>query len=108
MKFYCAITGNEESDRRTLAFAEKEEFFNDKTLLSKLTTYMISNWNTMERKISEVRQNSQHPEIPEILKDGWLTIRPPYDPVYNYHIVKYWFEKGDQERVISGFGVSGL
>ena len=108
MDFHCAIIGYEETPGRTLAFAENKEFFNDESLLSNIVPYQTKDFDALDNLAHKIRQESAVPEIPNVPRDGFITIRPKFDPEYDQHVLKYWYSKEDEQRVISSFGVKGL
>jgi hypothetical protein len=108
MNFHCGIIGDEEAQKRTLAFAENKEFFEDESLLSNIVPYQIKDFDTLDELAHKIRKESAIPEIPDVPRDGFIAIRPKFDPVYDHHVLKYWYLQQDAQRVISSFGVTGL
>lgn len=114
MDFHCAIIGEKEDCTLTLAFAEREEFFENQSLLSKIIVYQIRNFDELEKLAHEIRKNSRDSNISYALpRDGFFSVHPRpekgiFDPGYDYCLLKYWFSKEDKERVLLGFKINNF
>jgi hypothetical protein len=109
MQFHCALVG-EYDKKLTLFFSEKKEFLVKQPLLSKIIEYEIGNFVELDKLAHKVYLGSWDPNLPQRFspRDGYMTIRPPNDPVYDFHILKYWFYETDKDRVLSGFNIDNL
>ena len=115
MDMYCALIENEADYNQTLVFSQSLDFFTreEVRLVSWIIEYVIRDFDELKKLAHSVRNGSTDPAFPGVFKpkDGCITIhqRPELgilDPGYDYCLLKYWFPKGDEERVLRGFGVT--